>query len=522
MHHALVRLAILVLALALPGLARAQAAPPPGFDDFVASVMDRFEVPGLSVAIVKDGQVVMAKGYGLRKLGSSAPVDAETLFGIASNTKVFTATALGILVEEGKLDWDAPVIRYLPDFQMYDAWVTRQITVRDLLVHRSGLGLGAGDLMFWPPTTFTRPELVERLRYIPPATSFSSAYAYDNVLYPVAGEVIAAVSGMSWEDFVETRILRPVGMTGSAVRLSHPDEVPNAAMTHARVEGEVRPVTPYLGDNVNPAGGIFSNAQDMARWIMVQIDSGRVAGGARVFGASVTRELWKPVTPIQFGNPPAELAPLRHDFQFYALGLGVRDYRGHRMLTHTGGLPGYLSQVAFIPELGLGVVVLTNQESGEAFNSITYEVLDHYMDAPDWDWLEGFAAVKARADAALAAFEANSAAQRDESSTPSLELAGYVGTYRDAWYGDIDVAQEGSGLEIRFSRSPDLIGDMVHWQHDTFLVRWHARELRADAFITFTLTPEGGIDHATMKPASPAVDFSFDFQDLLLRPVVGR
>jgi len=521
MRQSFAHIAVLLFALTLPLPAQAQVVPPPDFDAYVQRVMERFEVPGLAVAIVKDGQVVLAEGYGVRRLGSPEPVDAETRFGIASNTKVFTATALGILAEEGKLEWDSPVIRYLPAFQMYDPWVTRHITVRDLMVHRSGLGLGAGDLMFWPPTTFTRAELVERLRYIPPATSFRSAYAYDNVLYPVAGEVIAAVSGMSWEDFVATRILRPAGMTGSDVRLSHPDSVPNAAMTHARIEGVVQAVTPYLGDVVNPAGGIFSNARDMARWVMVQLDSGRVADGGRVFDPSVTRELWKPVTPIQFGDPPEELAPLRHDFQFYALGLGVRDYRGRRMLTHTGGLPGYLSQVAFIPDLRLGVVVLTNQESGEAFNSITYHVLDHYMGAPAWDWLAGFSTLKERNDATLAALEADATAERDETSTPSLPLDRYAGIYRDSWYGDIGIAQEGDGLVIRFSRSPDLVGDLVHWQYDTFLVRWHARELRADAFITFTLTPEGNIDQATMKPASPAVDFSYDFQDLLLKPV-GR
>ncbi len=501
--------------------AAAQAAPPPGFDDYVERVMDRFEVPGLSVAIVKDGRVVLATGYGVRKLGSADPVDARTRFGIASNTKVFTATALGLLVEDGKLEWDAPGVRYLPAFQMHDAWVTRQITVRDLLVHRSGLGLGAGDLMFWPPTDFTRPELVERLRYIPPATSFRSAYAYDNVLYPVAGEVIAAVSGMSWEEFVRTRILEPVGMRGSDVRLAHPDSVSNAATTHARVDGVVRPVTPYLGDVVNPAGGIFSNAEDMARWLMVQLDSGRVSGGERVFGPSVTRELWAPVTPIPFGDPPPELAPLRHHFQFYALGLGVRDYRGRLMLTHTGGLPGYLSQVAFMPDERLGVVVLTNQESGAAFNAITYRVLDHYLGAPAWDWLEGFAAQQERADAAVAKADAEAASARDETSSPSLPIAGYAGTYVDAWYGEIVLEASGDGLEIRFSRSPDLVGDLAHWQHDTFLVRWRKRELRADAFITFTLTASGAVDHATMVPASPSVDFSYDFQDLYLRPTGG-
>lgn len=495
--------------------------PPPGIDGYIEAVRERFEVPGLSVAIVKDGEVVMARGYGVRSLGKDDPVDPQTLFGIASNTKLVTATALGILASEGTIEWDAPVVRYLPSFQMYDAWVTRQITVRDLLVHRSGLGLGAGDLMFWPPSTFSRKELVERLRYVPPATSFRSAYAYDNVLYAVAGEVIEAVSAQSWEDFVRTRILNPVGMTRSDVRLSDPATTPNAAATHARVEGIVQHVSPYLGDVVNPAGGIFSTAEDMARWLIVQLDSGRVENGDRIYPPSVTRELWAPVTPVPFGDPPPELAPQRHFFNFYALGIGVMDYRGERLLRHSGGLPGYVSRVVMLPERRLGVVVLTNQESGEAFDAIAYRILDYYMGAPEYDWIEAFAAVKARDEARTMEIEARTTEERDETSTPSLDLRDYTGTYRDSWYGEIVVSLEGDGLVIDFTRSPSLIGDMVHWQHDTFLVRWHQRELRADAFITFSLNPDGSIERARMVPASPAVDFSYDFQDLDLRPVPG-
>jgi len=514
---------VAALSLAPPSVAaQSRDELPPGLDAYIRRIMERFEVPGLSVAVVKDDRVLLAQGYGVRALGDPAAVDRKTLFGIASNTKVFTATALGILAEEGKLEWDAPVVRYLPSFAMYDPWVTRNITVRDLLVHRSGVGLGAGDLMFWPPTDFTRKELVERLRYIPPATSFRSAYAYDNVLYPVAGEVIEAVSGMSWEDFVRTRILRPVGMTGSDVRLGDPREVPNAATTHARVDGVVRAVQPYLGDVVNPAGGIFSNAEDMARWVMVQMDSGRVAtGGPRVFGPAVTRELWTPVSPMPFGDPPPELAPLRRFFNFYGLGLNVRDYRGERVLTHTGGLPGYVSRVTMVPDRKLGVVVLTNQESGEAFEAITWGILDHFMGAEPFDWLEAFAAVKARGDSAVAAAEAATVADRDRTSTPSLPLDRYVGTFRDAWYGDVTIAREGDGLVIRFSRSPQLVGDLVHWQYDTFVARWRLRELRADAFVTFSLNPDGSIERAVMRPVSPATDFSYDFQDLLLKPVRG-
>src|SRR5215218_9514723 len=251
----------------------------PDFDALVQRAMTAFQVPGLSLAVVKDGQIVVARGYGVRKIGEPAPVDARTLFGIASNTKAFTATALGILVDEGKIRWDARVIDYVPWFQLSDPYVTREMTVRDLLVHRSGLGLGAGDLLWWPASTYNRREIAQRLRYIPLATSFRSAYAYDNVLYLVAGEVIEAISGQSWEDFVSTRILARVGMTGSNVRHSDATKAGNVAAPHAPVDGKVRPIAPFDSDNTNPAGGINSNAGDMANWLLVQLAEGQLADG---------------------------------------------------------------------------------------------------------------------------------------------------------------------------------------------------------------------------------------------------
>jgi len=521
--------AALLLAMAMstaaaPVRAQRAAAPPPGFDAYVARVMREFSVPGVAVAIVKDGQVVLARGYGVREMGKPDPVDARTQFGIASNTKIVTATALGLLVEEGKVEWEAPVIRYLPWFAMYDPYVTRELTVRDLLVHRSGLGLGAGDLLWWPPSTYDRKEIARRLRFIPPATSFRTAYAYDNVLYLIAGEVIEAVSGQTWEEFVGSRILRRIGMTASDVRHSAAAGGPgtNVATPHAAVNDTVRPVQPFLSDNTNPAGGIMSGAEDMAKWVLVQLDSGRIAGGERLYSAATTRQLWRDVTPTGIGGAPPGFEHLRPNFSGYALGLGVRDYRGRKLLQHTGGLPGYVSKVAMIPAERLGVVVLTNQESGLAFESIVLRVLDHYLGVkPAPDYLAYFSGVAARDRAQLEREGQAAAAQRDSTSRPSLPLERYAGTYRDAWYGDITIAVEDGGLVIRFTRSPSLVGDLVHWQHDTFLARWRDRELRADAYITFALEPDGSIDQAKMLPASSAVDFSYDFQDLLLRPVPG-
>jgi CubicO group peptidase (beta-lactamase class C family) len=515
------RLSCLLLTAALAAQAAGRPGPPPDLDAWVARVMQTFDVPGISVAIVKDDAVVLAKGFGVRKLGQTSPVDARTLFGIASNTKAFTATALGLLVEEKKIEWDAPVVRYLPAFAMWDPFVTRELTVRDLLVHRSGLGLGAGDLLWWPPSTYDRPEIARRLRDIKPTTSFRSAYAYDNVLYLVAGELIEAVSGRTWEDFISTRILARVGMTGTNVRHSAAAGGGNVAATHAVIDGRVRPIAPFDSDNTNPAGGINSSAEDMAKWMRVQLSGGVLADGSRLYSAATSRQLTSIVTPIPVGDPPPELPPLRNSFNGYALGLGIRDYRGHKLVAHTGGLPGYVSRVAMIPDANVGITVLTNQESGEAFDAIAFRVLDHYLGAPAFDWIEGFRKVRARTETGVEEAERRAAAARDSSSPPSLPLAKNAGTYRDVWYGDIAIAEDHGKLVLRFGHTPSLTGDLEHWQHDTFVARWRDRELRADAFVTFALNPDGSIDQAKMRAVSPSTDFSFDFQDLLLKPVAA-
>ena len=500
----------------------AQTAPPKDIDAYVDRVRSTFDVPGIGLAIVKDGKVVLAKGYGIRKMGEKAAVDEHTLFAIASNTKVFTATAIGILVEEGKLEWDAPVIRYLPWFRLSNPYVTNEITVRDLLVHRSGLGLGAGDLLWWPPSTYNRDEIARRLQYIPLVTSFRSAYAYDNVLYLVAGQLIESVGGMSWEDFIAKRIFIPVGMTESKDRHSDIGGTANAAWSHAKVEGSVRPVAPFTSDNTNPAGGVVTNAVDIAKWMITQLDSGKTPDGKWLFTPRTNRQLWTIVTPLGTGNPPPELSALRAQFNGYALGLGVNDFRGHKVISHTGGLPGFVSKVALLPDQRLGVAVFTNQESGAAFQAITMHIFDHYLKMNDTDWLAAYQKLMARSDSMMAAANAKTSASRKADSSPSLPLASYAGTYNDQWYGDIQVAQENGKLVITFTKTPSLVGDLEHWQYDTFVARWRDRELRADAFVTFSLRPDGTIREARMEAVSPETDFSFDFQDLLLKPVAKK
>jgi CubicO group peptidase (beta-lactamase class C family) len=338
-------------------------------------------------------------------------------------------------------------------------------------------------------------------------------------LYLVAGELITAVTGQSWEDFVASRILAKAGMRSSNVRHSAATGRGNIATPHARVDGRVRPIAPFDSDNTNPAGGINSCAEDMARWLMVQLAEGELPDGSRLFSQATARELTTIVTPIPISEPAPELRVLRPSFNGYGLGFAIRDYRGHKLVTHTGGLPGYVSKVAMIPDARLGVAILTNQESSAAFESIADHILDVYLNASPTDWIAVYQSIQKRGREGVASSERQAAESRDTQSRPSLVLEKYAGKYQDQWYGDITIAFANGALSIQFEKTPALSGTLEHWQHDTFIARWKDRELRADAYITFALDPDGRIESAKMRAVSPDTDFSFDFQDLLLKPV---
>lgn len=503
----------------------ASPALPPQLQDFgayVDSARKQFDVPGVAVAIVKDGQVVLEQGFGVMETGKAGAVDAHTLFAIASNTKAFTAAALQMLAEQGKLKMDDRVIDHLPWFQMSDPYVTREMRIRDLLAHRSGLGLGAGDLLYWPPTKYSTKEVVQRLRDVPLATSFRSAYAYDNILFAVATLVIEETSGQSYADFLRDHIFKPVGMDESLVDMTYLKPGMDVATGHAKFDfKDLKPVPPMAWVNNPGAGGIYASVHDLAKWMNVQLAGGKLPGGdARLFKEDSQKQMWSMLTPMKIGEPPVpELAAAKPNFAGYGEGWFLSDYRGHRLVWHTGGWPGMVSRLTLVPELKLGVVVLTNQESGAAFNAVTYRVLDAYLGNDKTDWVAAYAAAVKKAEAKADDSWTKHEAARDKNSKPSLPAAKYAGTYRDPWYGDIAVTQEGGKLRMRFGKTPQLVGTMTPWQHDTFIVRWDDRSLNADAFVTFSLDADGAIREVRMQPISPLTDFSFDFQDLRLAPV---
>ncbi|MFC4929253.1 serine hydrolase [Massilia sp. GCM10023247] len=510
-----------------PAAAPAKAA---AFDleQDVSRVMQAFDVPGIAIAVVKDGQVVAARGFGVRQLGAPAKVDGQTLFEIASNSKAFTAAALAMLVDEGKLKWDDPVVKHLPDFQMYDAYVTREMTVRDLLVHRSGLGLGAGDLLWWPTTNFSTDEIIERLRYVKPATSFRNSYAYDNLLYIVAGKIIAQKSGKTWGDTVRERILKPVGMNTTTTSLAENAGNPNASHAHSKINDKIAAVKSMPVDNAVGAVGINTNAEDIARWMKVLLDGGRVEGAKgpdgkelRLWSEAQAREMWTAQTPMKIGTPKPPLAATKPNFFAYGLGFQLRDYKGQLIAMHGGALQGFYSRVLLVPESKLGIAILTNAESGGALNALQYRLLDQYMTgAAPTDWIKLIADLEHEAHEKEKARLKGAATTRAAASKPSLALAGYEGQYEDPWYGAMQIKRgPGNKLVMSFTRTPDLTGEMEHFQHDTFIVRWKERNFNADAYVTFALDHDGSIEHVKMKAVSTETDFSYDFHDLLFTPV---
>jgi CubicO group peptidase (beta-lactamase class C family) len=518
-----------LLAAALVCSVGALAAPPANFEQRVESLRKDIGVPGMSIAIVENDKVTFAKGFGVRKLGAPELVDADTIFPTGSTGKAFTVADLAILVDEGKLSWDDKVIDRLPGFQMYDPWVTREMTIRDLLVHRSGLGLGAGDLLFVPRSNLSRAESVKRLRYIKPATSFRSDYAYDNILYMVAGQMIEAMTGQTWEQFTAERVFKPAGMLNSTSDDESRFATANRAYPHARMNGglrgagdqEVLDERADLGRNAAPAGGLALSANDFARWIRIQLAGGKlVDSDAHLFSAAAQEQMCKPVVLMPNPPRPDPIKATQPLFDTYALGWDVRDYRGAKLVWHGGAVFGFQTVIALLPEKHVGFSIDINSEDGEIILGLVFELLDHYLDAPAADWPAKFKAFKQTKIAeGLKAYKTTAA--KPARVGPSLPLARYVGTYADPWYGNIEVALVKGKLTIDFKSTPRMGGTLEHWQYDSFTTKFDDKSIEP-AYVTFGLDANGKVERVTLKPVSPIADFSYDYQDLLFTPVAEK
>lgn len=514
-------IALGLLAIAAPAL----AAPPADLDAKVEAFRKKVGATGVSIAIVENGKTTLAKGWGVRKLGDSAKVDSHTIFQTGSTGKAMTAAALAILVDEGKIAWDDPVIKHMPWFRMSDPWVTREITVRDLLVHRSGLGLGQGDLMFVPRTKLTRRQTVEHVAYLKPKTSFRSGYAYDNILYAVAGQLIEEVTGQTWETFVRERLLRAGGMKDATTDSEDRFRVANRSYPHARLSGLLRGLGPQqllderdeLGRNGAPAGGIAMSAEDQAAWLKIQLAKGALPDGKRLFSEKQALEMWNPVVTMPITQLPPALAPAMPNYQAYALGWQVQDYRGHRIIAHSGGVFGSITRVVIVPDRNIAFAIMMNSEDSGMLLGLYYMILDHYLGASDYDWPNKWQNwYETRLEGGRAALTQKQAAPVKVG--PSLDLARYAGRYRDPWYGDVVVASTPDGLTIDFTSTPRMVGRLKHWQYDSFISEYDDKAIEP-AYVTFALDADGKVTGVTMKAANPIADFSWDYHDLDLKPV---
>ncbi len=514
-------------ALPLAGLVAALTTAPaladPSAEDIAAIAqcgMETFNAPGITVSVVKDGELAYAGGHGVLEVGKRGEVDADTLFQIGSVSKAFTAAALAVLADDGKLGFDDKVIDHIPEFRMFDAWVTREFTIRDLLTHRSGLPLGAGDLLMFPEGDTTRDEIIAALAHLKPSSSFRSKYDYDNTLYIVAGVVVERASGQSFASFVEDRLLKPIGMDECTATFGRAPEGVAKAVPHMYIDDEYQ-VTPtgLKGDTAAPAGGVTCSARGMAKWMSFILAGGKTADGEQLISPAQFGQLLNPVTITS--TPGFLKTHAGAELSAYALGWSISTFHGQPLHSHGGGLMGMTTHLALLPRENLGVFVSNNQMS-VAPRPVAYDIAELFLDdaANDPDWIavvdELIGQMRSAGDEVVeAAMEA-----RNADSTPSLPLAEYAGTYRDPWYGDITLTLEDDGrLWFRSARSAPLTGPLEHFQYDTFIARWEDRRLNADAYLSFTLGADGAVEGIRMKAVSPNTDFSFDFHDLDLQKV---
>ncbi|HEY6400000.1 MAG TPA: serine hydrolase, partial [Blastocatellia bacterium] len=482
----------LTLALCVAPCAFAQEAPLQGFDEYVNKALKDWEVPGVGIAIVKGDKVVLAKGYGVRKLGDPAPVNERTIFAIGSSSKAFTAAALAMLVDEGKIKWDDPVTKHLPGFELYDPYASQEMTVRDLLCHRSGLA--RGDLM-WYGSDYSRNEIIRRTRHLKPSWSFRSQFGYQNLMYLAAGQIIPAVTGKSWDDFIKDRFFKPLGMAASSTSTNDLKSSDNVATPHAKIDEKVVTIPWRNIDNIAPAGSINSSVAEMTAWVRLQLADGEFTG-QRLLSSGAVKEMQKSHTIVPYDPPWSLLFPEAH-FVNYGLGWLLSDYRGRKVVEHGGNLDGMSALVAFVPEEKLGLVVLTNMSGSEMRTALKLRIIDAFMGGEAKDWSASHLKTMKSFEAQGKAAEKKRNDERVKDTKPSLALDKYAGIYQDEMYGDVKVEQDESGkLLVRYGNA--FMGDLEHWHYDTFQAVWRDRTL-GKSLITFTLNAQGKVEAARIQ-----------------------
>ncbi|PRY10959.1 CubicO group peptidase (beta-lactamase class C family) [Pontibacter ummariensis] len=477
-------------------------------DAYYQKALKDWDVPGMAIAIVKDDSIIFSKGYGVRHNKAGGEVDANTLFGIASNTKAYTAAALATLVDQGKISWKDKVKQYVPSLQLYSPYVTENLTIEDLLSHRAGYKTFSGDLL-WYNTTYSRPEIIERMRYLEPTYGFRDGYGYSNLMYIVAGEVIEKVTGKSWENYIQETFLQPLGMERTYTSVNDLKGVQNVASPHGFDEhGKPYATTLTAWDSWNPAAGIFTSVNQDAQWLRLQLNRGTYKG-KQVFSEDASRNMWTLHNPFPVSKQSEELNPSTH-FTGTGLGWFLSDYQGRKLVYHGGGHEGMNSRTVLVPEENLGIVILTNSMSS-IMSPIASYTIDQFLgieSGRDWSQLA--------LDAKAAAQKADEAAavkvikeKKPRKSKPTMDLAAYTGTYHSELYGNATVKLKDGKLELQLEPAPTLGGTLHHLQHDIFNLDWkNDYALLHPTNVRFLIGEDGAI--AAMRLDSDNPDFHFD------------
>ncbi|WP_369753751.1 serine hydrolase [Flavobacterium sp. WC2409] len=488
-------------------------------DSLMQEALQKFKVAGAAIAIVKDGKIIHQKGYGVSSILTKQVVNENTNFQIASNTKAFTTAALAILEDEGKLKWTDKVIDHIPEFKMYNDYVTANFTILDLLTHRSGLGLGVGDLMFFPDgSNFTVNDVVTSFQHFKAVSPFRTQYDYDNLLYIVAGEVIARESGMSYEQFVQQRIITPLEMNRTYVGSLLKDKS-NLAVSHSSESGTIKTIESYAISTASAAGGVYSNVADLSKWMMTQMNKGKygVDMQSTLFSEKNHNEMWR-IHTVEQANPDPRY---NSHFAGYGLGFELGDSKGNFKVSHTGGLPGMLSIITMYPDMNLGIVILTNTENGGAglFSAVTQTISDSYLGLDDFGWTDKMVGWMNEGrnqgdDVTKEVWKKVEAVKNTK-----IKNQDFIGVYEDNWFGKVEVFLKDKKLWMKCLRSPKLNGPLAFYDANTFAIKWEYQAMNCDAMATFTADETGKAQSIKMKGISPNIDFSFDFQDLDLKRV---
>jgi CubicO group peptidase (beta-lactamase class C family) len=503
--NSLIRLYIVISLVftGIPGLSAQEINKTQELDTYFQEALTKWKVPGMAVAIIKNDSIVLLKGYGVNETGKSGKTDENTFFAVASNTKSFTAAAIGILVDEGKIKWDDKVVDYLPWFRLYDPYVTQNMTIRDLLSHRSGLETFSGDLI-WYGSSYSRDEVIKRAAFLKPRYGFRASYGYSNIMYLAAGQIVTAVGGMSWDDFISQRIFKPLGMKNTNTSINQLDLKGNTALPHNDVDEKIIAINYLNWDNIGPAGSINSSASDMIKWIQLQLNRGK-SGNEIIISEKSLKEMWSPQTIQRISSFSEKLWPSTH-FKSYGMGWSLMDYHGKKVISHSGGYDGMISFTGFVPEANLGFVILTNKNSS-LYYPLSFKILDTYLSNDTTDWSAKFYDLVEKNREAEIKSKEEEALKYISGTTPTLPLEKYTGTYLSEVYGEAKVELRDDKLYLRFVPTPIFHSPLEHWQYNTFRIRFPDVSSLPEGKAAFIIDTDH-VDRMLIDVPNPDFDFT--------------